>query len=165
MRSRLFYHLVWTTRDRNPVLDAAAVRFLGRYLRSVARQERARILALGVVRTHVHVLLEASSTTLLPRLVQRFKGGSSALINREGHTEGPTPVRWAKGYAIHTVSARGLRAARAYVEGQDRHHPKEAIELAPGARGGECRPSAGVDPAEAGPRPLSVAKATDPTPV
>jgi REP element-mobilizing transposase RayT len=81
-----------------------------------------------MVRTHVHVLFEARTTTSLPRLVQRFKGGSSALINREGHTEGPTPIRWAKGYAIHTVGTRGLRAARAYVERQDEHHPAERIE-------------------------------------
>jgi REP-associated tyrosine transposase len=127
MRSRLFYHLVWTTRDRSPLLDQAAGRFLERYLRAVARQEHARILALGLVRTHVHVLFEARTTTALPRLVQRFKGGSSALINREGHTDGPRPIRWAKGYAIHTVGTRGLRAARAYVENQGEHHPSERI--------------------------------------
>jgi putative transposase len=127
MRSRLFYHLVWTTRERKPLLDAAAVGFLERYLRAVARQEHARVLALGAVRTHVHVLLEASTTTALPRLVQRFKGGSSALINREGHTRGTAPVRWARGYAIHTVGERGLLAARAYVEGQAGHHPGERI--------------------------------------
>jgi len=145
MRSRLFYHLVWTTRDREPVLDGAAALFLERYLRAVARQEHARILALGMVRTHVHVLFEAGTTTSLPRLVQRFKGGSSALINREKHTRGPTPIRWAKGYAIHTVGFRGMRAARSYVENQAAHHPADRIA-------GSTR---GLNPAEAGPRPGS----------
>jgi REP element-mobilizing transposase RayT len=127
MRSRLFYHLVWTTRERHPLLDSAAAEFLQRYLRAVARQERARILAMGMVQTHVHVLFEAGTTTSLSRLVQRFKGGSSALINREGHTNGSNVVRWARGYAIHTVGMRGLRAARAYVENQGAHHPRERI--------------------------------------
>jgi len=127
MRSRLFYHLVWTTRDREPVIDDAAARFLERYLRGVARQEHARILALGTVRTHVHVLFEAGTTTSLPRLVQRFKGGSSALINREKHTRGPQPIRWAKGYAIHTVGARGLPAATSYVGSQALRHPADRI--------------------------------------
>jgi len=160
MRSRLFYHLVWTTRERRPLLDASAFRFLERYLKSVARQEHARILALGVVRTHVHVLFEARTTTALPRLVQRFKGGSSALINREGHAEGPVPVRWARGYAIHTVGTRGLSAARAYVANQGAHHPAERIEPArnlaqAGRRCSESRSggsSGGVNLAQAGRR-------------
>jgi len=127
LHARLCFHVVWTTRDRRPLLDRRAADFLGRYLRSVARQERARVLALGVVRTHVHVLLSAATTTYLPRLMQRFKGGSSVLINREGHTDGNVPVRWEKGYAIHTISWRGLRAVRAYVESQARRHPDEEI--------------------------------------
>jgi len=127
MRSRLFYHIVWTTRGRQPVLDRPAAEFLARYLRAVARQERSRILSLGIVSTHVHVLVTAETMTVLPRLVQRFKGGSSVLINREGHTSRNVPVRWEKGYAIHTVGWRGLAAARAYIESQATRHPHERI--------------------------------------
>ncbi len=86
------------------------------------------MIALGVVTTHVHVLVETHQTTSLPRLVQPFKGGSSVLINREGHVGGAQTVRWAKGYAIHSVGTRGLRAARAYVLGQAERHPDERIE-------------------------------------
>ena len=127
IRSRLLCHIVWTMRNRLPSVDRPAARFLNRYLRSVARQERARVIALCIVASHVHVLIEAEPSTQLPRLVQRFKGGSSVLINREGHTEGPGSVRWAKGYAVHSVGWRGLAAARRYVESQDTRHPEERI--------------------------------------
>jgi len=127
LRARLCFHVVWTTRDRRPLLDRRAADFLDRYLRSVARQEHARVLALGVVRTHVHVLLSAATTTYLPRLMQRFKGGSSVLINREGHADRQLPVRWEKGYAVHTVSWRAMRAVRTYVESQAQRHPDESI--------------------------------------
>lgn len=127
LHSRLCFHVVWTTRDRCPLLDQRAAEFLDRYLRVVARQEHARVLALGIVKTHVHVLLSTATTTYLPRLMQRLKGGSSVLINREGHTEGHVPVRWEKGYAVHTVSWRAMRAVRAYVESQPQRHPDERI--------------------------------------
>jgi len=127
MRSRLFYHIIWTTRGRQPALGDGAARFLDRYLRAVARQERSRVIALGIVATHVHVLVETHPTTPLPRLVQRFKGGSSVLINREGHAGNGRVVRWAKGYTIHTVGPRGLEPARAYVLGQESRHPAERI--------------------------------------
>ncbi|MEX0691100.1 MAG: IS200/IS605 family transposase [Gemmatimonadales bacterium] len=128
MHSRIIYHIVWTTRDRRPVLDRVSSAFLYRYLRAVATQERSRIVALGIVQTHVHVLITAETVTDLPRLVQRFKGGSSVLINREGHTASGGEVRWAKGYAIHTVGWRGLDVACAYVESQAERHPDERIE-------------------------------------
>jgi REP element-mobilizing transposase RayT len=66
MRHRLYAHVVWTTRDRAPLLDARMARFLWRFLRDVARQERAVVLGLGLVRTHVHLLLRLHPTTRCP---------------------------------------------------------------------------------------------------
>jgi len=127
MRARLYYHLTWTTRLRAATLDASIARFLGRYLPAVARQERARVLELGLVRTHVHVLFEANPGTQLPRLVQRFKGGSSALARKERHARENGAFGWTKGYSIETVSPRALPAVRAYVREQAKHHPREAV--------------------------------------
>jgi len=126
MRDRLYVHIVWATRNREPTITANAAAFLARYLRAVARQERAGLHALGIVRTHVHVLLQLHPTTSISRLMQRLKGGSSVLANREGHV-GARALRWAKGYDIESVSPRALAAVRAYVLDQARHHPEEAI--------------------------------------
>jgi REP element-mobilizing transposase RayT len=126
MRDRIYVHVIWITRDRQPTIDARVATFLARYLPAVARQERAGVHALGVVRTHVHLLLQLHPTTGISRLMQRLKGGSSVLANREGHA-GVRPLRWAKGYDIESVSPRALGPARAYVLDQAQHHPKEAI--------------------------------------
>ena len=82
--------------------------------------------ALGMVQTHVHLLLQLHPTTSIPRLMQRLKGGSSVLANREGHA-GQRPLRWSRGYNIVSISPRALDAVRAYVLDQARHHPGEAI--------------------------------------
>jgi REP element-mobilizing transposase RayT len=126
MRDRLYVHIVWTTRSREPTIDAAVARFLSRFLPAVARQERAGLHAMGMVRTHVHLLLQLHPTTNISRLLQRLKGGSSVLANREGHAAA-RPLRWARGYNIESVSPRALGAAREYVLRQPAHHPREAI--------------------------------------
>ena len=131
MRDRLYVHIVWTTRGREPTIDAAVARFLSRFLPAVARQERAGLRAMGMVRTHVHLLLQLHPTTNISRLLQRLKGGSSVLANREGHAAA-RPLRWARGYNIESVSPRALEAAREYVLQQPAHHPREAI---PGCNG------------------------------
>ena len=127
MRDRLLFHIAWTTRDRKRLIDAPTARFLTRYLPAVARQERAWILELGVVTTHLHLVLRTHPTTSIPRLLQRFKGGSATLANREGHANKGVALRWAKGYNIETVSPRSLDAVRACVRNQATHHPGEAI--------------------------------------
>jgi putative transposase len=126
MRDRIYVHIVWTTRDRLPLINAGVATFLARYLPAVARQERAGMHALGMVSTHVHLLLKLHPTSSISRLLQRLKGGSSVLANREGHA-GPRPLRWAKGYNIESVSPGAIESARAYVLGQAKRHPQEAI--------------------------------------
>ena len=126
MHHRLYVHVAWTTRDRERLIDAPAARFLVRYLRAIARQERAHILELGIVQTHVHLLARLHPTTAIPRLLQRWKGGSSAIAAKEGHTAGRR-LRWERGYHIDSVSRRALDAVARYVREQPGHHPDEAI--------------------------------------
>jgi len=126
VRHRLYVHVVWTTRDRAPLLDAKVARFLWRFLRDVVRQERAVVLALGMVSTHVHLLLRIHPMTSMPRLLQRLKGGSAVIGTREKHAH-PEPLRWSKGYGIVSVSPAAVENVRRYVREQHLHHPEQAI--------------------------------------
>jgi REP element-mobilizing transposase RayT len=127
MRHRLFVHLTWTTRDRASLIDLPRAEFLGRFLPAVARQERASVLALGMVSTHVHLLLRLDPATGISRLVQRLKGGSAVLAGREGHGPRDRPLRWARGYNLESVSPRAIPVVVDYVMSQARRHPHEAI--------------------------------------
>ena len=127
MRHRLYYHIIWTTRGRLPLLNAELAAFLGRYLRNIARQERAHVLEMGIVTTHLHLLVRTDPQTELSRLVQRFKGGSAHQANVERLGQGADGLRWAKGYTLETVSPRTLEAVRQYLRTQPERHPEEAI--------------------------------------
>jgi putative transposase len=126
MHHRLYVHLVWTTRDRAASLDPGRAEYLSEHLPIIARQERARVLALGIVATHVHVLMRVHPTTDLPRLLQRMKGGSAHGINA-ATPAARTVLKWAKGYSVTSVSPGGLDRVLAYVCAQHLRHPTEAI--------------------------------------
>lgn len=130
MFHKLFVHIAWTTRDRAPLIDTTLARFLTQFLRRVGTQERARVLEIGLVNDHVHLLVRLHPCTVIPRLLQRMKGGSAVL----GVT--PTPghqgLRWEKGYSIHSVNPKQLFALRRYLRNQPSHHPERAI---PGWKG------------------------------
>jgi REP element-mobilizing transposase RayT len=127
MRHRVFVHLTWTTRDRAPLIDRARAAFLMHFLPAVARQESARVLATGLVTTHAHLLLQISPATDISLLVQRLKGGSAMLAGREGHGPRESPLRWARGYNMESVSPRALPEVVRYIERQSERHPREAI--------------------------------------
>ena len=123
MRHRCFAHLTWTTRDRARMVDAEAAALLTEMLRRIAGEERTELLAVGIVSTHIHALIRFRPTTELPRLLQRLKGSTAALLHRDHGIR----IRWAEGYNIETLSSRSLGAVAAYVEQQAQHHPDEAI--------------------------------------
>jgi putative transposase len=127
MRHQVFVHLVWTTRDRAAIIDARLAVFLDPFVRRIALAERAEVLEVGIVQTHVHLLMRIGPATQLRRLVQRLKGGSAYLASAEGHARRGDGLRWAKGYSIHSVSPRALEIVREYVRHQADNHPTEAI--------------------------------------
>ena len=127
MRHRLYVHVTWTTRDRTPLITATVATFLARFLPAIAAQERADLLALGMVTTHIHVLLRLDPSTVIPRLLQRLKGGSAMLAEGEGHCRPGGPLRWAKGYNIESVSPRSIATVAEYLLCQPQHHPRQAI--------------------------------------
>lgn len=126
MHHRLHVHLVWVTRDRVASLDRVRAVYLSEHLPIIARQERARLLEIGVVTTHVHLLVRLHPTTELPRLLQRMKGGTAHGINAS-LPAARLPLKWAKGYSVTSVGPRDLERVGAYVRMQHLRHPAEAI--------------------------------------
>ena len=146
MFHQIYFHIVWTTRDRRRLIDREVAVFLDRVLRAIALQERARILELGMVATHVHLVIRAHPMTTIPRLLQRLKGASSALAGKELGLPAGRQLRWAPGYTIQSVSRSMLDSARDYVRNQPARHPHEVIAgwVAPSGEPGEAEPG-GID--------------------
>ena len=131
----LFALLTWTTRDRAPLIDAAGAAFLRAFLPKAAELSRAKVVAVGVVQNHVHLLLHLDALVDIPRLVQRLKGESARIANRDRVLENAR-LRWAKGYDLRSVSPRAVPAAQAYLARQAVRHPGLAIPPGNGDQAG-----------------------------
>ena len=107
-----------------PTITRDGAVFLADFLPRVAEQERCRVVEIGIVTTHVHLLLRIHPMATLPKLIQRLKGGSSAIGRRDHQLK----FRWEAGYNIESVSVGALPQVGAYVVNQHRRHPEQAIE-------------------------------------
>ena len=73
---------------------------------------------MGIVKDHIHVVLELPATFDVPRLMQGLKGASARIANRDGIANHES-LRWAQGYELRSVGVGQLRKVIAYVRGQD----------------------------------------------
>jgi putative transposase len=124
MRHRILYHIVWVTRDRAPLIDADTAEFLCRTIRKLAKEHRAIILEIGMVATHIHILLRAHPLAELPKMIGRMKGVTSRLAK----VEEIAMLAWADGYDIESVSPGDDTKLRHYLRAQPFRHPTDAID-------------------------------------
>jgi REP element-mobilizing transposase RayT len=121
MPFHFYAHLSWTTWARLPLITEKVADFLQPFLLAEAKRHGARVVEIGIVRDHVHLLLELPSVYNAPRLVQGLKGASARLANRDGHAVHES-LRWDKGYDFRSVGIRQLAAVTAYVHDQELKH-------------------------------------------
>jgi len=117
----IYAHLTWTTFARLPLIDAAVAAFLEKFLSAECQRQGARMLAVGIVRDHVHLLIELPASFDVPRLVQGLKGASARIANRDRVARHES-LRWAQGYDLRSVGPRQLGVVNRYVKNQATHH-------------------------------------------
>jgi REP element-mobilizing transposase RayT len=122
---RIYFHLTWSTYRRMPMIDGPTRDFLDGFFRRIEIQERAGVIALGLLRTHVHLLVESGPRIDLSRLVQLLKGGSSYAASRQ--PDNRLGLRWNREYSVTTVSPKLLTTAIEYIKRQNERHPSEVI--------------------------------------
>lgn len=117
----LYYHIVFVTAKRQPLIDQDVAAFLREFLCAQADEQGARVLALGVLCDHVHLVLSCRPTHYLPELLQNLKGISAYEANH--YREFESVLYWRRGYHVDTISKRALPQVCAYVRDQLTHHP------------------------------------------
>ena len=121
MPVRIYARLSWTTWARLPLVDESVAGFLLRFLLAEAKRHGTRVIEIGVVPNHVHLLLQLPPAYDVPRLVQGLKGASARLANRDGFSQNNS-LRWETGYDLRSVGIKQLPQVANYVRLQELKH-------------------------------------------
>lgn len=116
---RAYYHLVWATRNRRPLIDAKLEPVLFSYLEKKAGEFSVIIYAVNGVEDHIHLVAAIPPRFAVAEVVKALKGGSSHYLNHYGHS---ADFEWQRGYGVFTLGERHLPDAIAYVLAQKEHH-------------------------------------------
>ena len=116
---RLYYHVVWTTRDREPVIDEAIGRMVSRSIRGTIESFRAVPHAIGMMPDHVHVALSIPPSASVSDVVGRMKGASAHAVNDAAPSK---KFQWQAEYGVLSFGEKALPDVVAYVSNQRQRH-------------------------------------------
>jgi putative transposase len=122
----LDFHIVFSTKNREPSLDRVILERLWPYLGGIARDNGMKAREIGGVADHVHLLLSVPASMALSKAVQLIKGGSSHWL-KETFPQLKT-FSWQDGYGAFTVSRSQVDIVRHYIQNQEEHHRTKTFE-------------------------------------
>jgi putative transposase len=120
--TQILYHLVFSTKDRQPVLSDSRRNELYMYASGVIKNNHCRPVWVNGVKDHVHVLFSLHPTIALASLVKEIKVASSIWI-KENHVFSNF-FAWQESYGAFTYSLDRGPELIAYVKMQEEHHQR-----------------------------------------
>ena len=122
----LHYHIVFSTKNREPLISQEIEGRIWSYVGGIARKHRMTALQVGGVEDHIHALVTAPATLAPMQMAQFLKGDSSKWI----HGEFPrlAGFGWQDGYGAFTVSRSNVSSVMTYIQNQREHHRKRTFQ-------------------------------------
>jgi putative transposase len=114
----LHYHLVFSTKNREPTIRNAWRERLHEYLGGTIRGLGGFPEGVGGTADHVHLLIGLKATHCLADVLRELKKASSAWV----HEEIGENFAWQEGYAAFTVSPTAREGVKFYIANQEEHH-------------------------------------------
>ena len=124
--SNLLIHVIFSTKDRRPMIKADFARRLHEYLCGLARDEFGTAIKVGGTEDHIHGLISLRTDVALARAMSRWKSLSTGWIHKTFRDMGD--FAWQAGYGAFSVSQSIAAAVIAYIEGQASHHRRKTFE-------------------------------------
>jgi REP element-mobilizing transposase RayT len=119
--ANVLIHVVFSTKNRYPFLvDKNLREEMHAYLGGTCNNLDCRVLTVGGVADHVHILCALSRNLSIAKVVGEIKRGSSKWIKIKGSML--TKFAWQSGYGAFSVSQSDAEGVRRYISTQEEHH-------------------------------------------
>ena len=118
--TQICYHIVFSTKERQPALRADRRPDLFRYVWGILKNRNCHLYRINGGDDHLHILTSLHPTVCLADLVKEVKTGSSSWIKNEAVFH--MFSHWQDGYAAFTHSKNEIAGLIEYIKGQEEHH-------------------------------------------
>ena len=122
--SCVIVHLIFSTKDRFPFLDAAMAPRIYAYMATILRDMNSQAFRVGGTADHVHIACTLPRTICQGDLMKKVKITSSQWAKEQGKSK----FSWQQGYGIFSVSKSHLDSVLQYIDDQEEHHRKKTFQ-------------------------------------
>jgi len=135
---QLFYHVIWTTKQRRPLITSSVEPIIHGFLRRKAVDLGATVFALNGMADHVHLVVAIPPKISVSKFVGQVKAVASTKFNKLSSNE--LPFFWQKEYGVFSFDRKRLPNYVAYVRRQKEHHVQgTTIAILEYAVAGRCK--------------------------
>jgi len=124
--SKVYIHLVWTTKKRNPYLTSEIRQKIQQHIISNALKKGIYIDVINGHLDHMHSLISLGNDQKLSEVVRLIKGESSHWVNKNNLISGK--FGWQEEFYAMSVSESSRLRVINYIKNQDTHHRKKTFQ-------------------------------------
>lgn len=124
--AKLTVHLIFSTKDRHPLITKELQPELNSYLAGILRNLKSPALIIASQPDHVHLLINLHREQAVSRIVMKLKANSSTWIKNQNPDL--KSFSWQNGYGAFSVSESRLPAVKDYIAHQPEHHQKTSFQ-------------------------------------
>ncbi len=121
-----YTHIVFSTKDRFPLIDNAIKTELYNYLGGTCRELECKPYIVGGAIDHVHLLITLSQKIPLMKVLETIKSHSSKWIKTKGQAY--QNFYWQRGYGAFSVNPTEIEIVKKYISNQEIHHQKKSFK-------------------------------------
>ncbi len=122
----LFYHIVFSTKNRGRFITSAIEDELHKYISGIVRGIGGVCVEINGMLDHVHILAILPPKIAVSDALREIKANSSKWV----HESRPDLAKfgWQDGYAAFTVSKSQVDSVREYIRAQKSHHAERDFQ-------------------------------------
>jgi REP element-mobilizing transposase RayT len=120
-----FYHIVFSTKERRPLIDGPWQPRLIEYIGGIIRNLKGEMVKCNAIPDHIHIATSVPATIAVSEFVNKVKSNSSGWVHRELNEK---CFGWQDGYASFCVSPSVLPAVIRYITTQQEHHKRQSFQ-------------------------------------
>jgi len=120
----LFYHFVWGTRNKEPLIALEWENSLHNVIAAKAAELGAFVHAVGGTADHVHLVASVPPKIALSAFIGQVKGNSSHFVNHE--LDVGFYFAWQAEYGVVSFGGKALDMVVRYAKNQRKHHAERS---------------------------------------
>jgi REP element-mobilizing transposase RayT len=123
--TQIHIHGIFAVQNRLSLIGEAWKEELYKYITGILQEHGHKMISIGGMADHVHLLFGMRPVQSLSDLMQDIKGNSSGWINKRRFIRGK--FSWQEGFGAFSYSKSQLPNVIKYIREQEKHHAKKSF--------------------------------------